>query len=114
VTTPLLATADDRRGRRNESSEPVKRVLGPHLLDDPDRRVRDQDAEEEGVPPVAERERDGAEGEQDQVEDREDIRANDACVRAARRRSRERLALRQQVCRFDLRKPSRRRLRLPG
>ncbi len=79
--------------RRDERGEPVESALRPHLLDDPDRRVRDEDAKEERIAPVAEHERDDAEDEQDEVEDREDIGANDARVGAARSRRLDRAAL---------------------
>src|SRR5947208_3332264 len=39
----------DGGGRRDERGEPVERLLRPHLLDDPDRRVEDEDPEEQRV-----------------------------------------------------------------
>ena len=49
--TPSRTT---RRRRRDERGEPVERALRAHLLRDPDRRVRDEHAEEERVLPLAE------------------------------------------------------------
>ena len=49
------AVPDDRGRRRDERREAVERVLRPHLLDDPDRRVEDEDPEEERVLPLTER-----------------------------------------------------------
>jgi hypothetical protein len=37
-----LAVPDDRRGRRRQERQPVKRALGAKLLDDPDERVRNE------------------------------------------------------------------------
>ena len=82
---PLGPVADDRRARRHERSERIELVAGTDLLPDPDARVRDDDAEEESVAPVAEDEREDAEGEQDRVEGRDDVGADDARRRAARR-----------------------------
>src|SRR5215207_8726348 len=62
------------------------------LLGDPDRRVGDQDAEEERVPPVAEEQCQRPEDDQDQVEDGEDVGPDDARVGAARLKGRERPA----------------------
>ena len=65
LARPLVA--HHRRGRRDERGEPVERELRAHLLHDADRSVRDQDAEEQRVPPVPERERQGAEHRQDRM-----------------------------------------------
>ena len=75
---------DDRRRGGDERRQPVERPLGPHLLRDPDRRVRDQHAEKERILPLAEHQRGSAGDGQDQVEEREDVGADDARVRAAR------------------------------
>jgi hypothetical protein len=113
ASASLDAVANNCGRRRDERGEPVESTLRPNLLNDPDRRVRDQDAEEERITPVAEDEGDDAEDEQDQVEDREDIGADDACVGAARRGGREWFALREQAGGFDLREAARHRVRLP-
>ena len=55
-------------------------------------RLADEDAEEERVLRLAERERQPARDGEDEVEDGEDVRADDAGVRAARRRARRRPA----------------------
>ncbi len=81
---PRVAVANDRRVRRDERREPVERALRADLLHRADPGVRDEDAEEERVLPLAERERHGAGDGEDQVEDREDVGADDARVRAAR------------------------------
>ncbi len=104
----LVAVANNSGRRRDERGEPVESALRPDLLNDPDRRVRDEDSKEERIAPVAEHERDDAEDEQDEVEDREDIGANDAGVGAARRRRLERVALGKQARGFDLREPAQR------
>jgi len=80
----LLAVADDEPGRSDERGEPVERPLRPYLLRDPDAGVRDEDDEEQRVLGVPEGERQHAEEEQDQVEEREDVGTDDARVRAAR------------------------------
>ena len=49
-------------------------------LDDADRGIRDEDPQEERVPPVAVDQRDRAEDPEDQVEDREDVGPDDASV----------------------------------
>jgi hypothetical protein len=69
--SPRLAVAHDGRGRGDERCQSVERPLRPYLLDDPDSRVRDEDAEEECIPPVAPDQRDRPEDEQDQIEDDE-------------------------------------------
>ncbi len=104
----LLAVSDDRRRGRDESGQAVEGALRSDLLDDADRGVRDEHAQEERVAPVAEGERDRAEDEQDQVEDREDVGADDARVGAARRRRLELGALREQARGFGFREPERR------
>jgi hypothetical protein len=81
----LLAVADDGCVRGDEGREAVERPLRAQLLRDPDRRVGDDDPEEEGVLPLREREREHAHHQQDRVEDREDVGADDARRRAARR-----------------------------
>ena len=78
--------ANDGRRRRDERGEPVERALRADLLRDPDRRVRDKHAEEERVLPLSEHKRCSAGDGEDEVEDREDVGADDARVRAARRR----------------------------
>ena len=109
----LVAVANNSGRRRDERGEPVESALRPDLLDDPDRRVRDEDSKEERIAPVAEHEGDDAEDEQDEVEDREDIGANDARVGAARCGRREWFALREQAGGIDLGKAARHRPLLP-
>jgi hypothetical protein len=75
-----LPLAHDRGRGGDEGGQPVERPLGPCLLRDPDGGVGDEDAQEEGVAPVAVDERERAEDRQDQVEDREDVGADDARV----------------------------------
>ncbi len=93
------AVAYDRAGRLHERGEPVERPLRPHLLEDPDRGVRDQHADEESVARVPEGDDEDAEHRQDQVEDGEDVGPDDAPVGAAR---------------LLLRRPGLRREALPG
>jgi hypothetical protein len=54
------------------------------LLDDPDRRVRQQEAGEQRVGGPSGGKDHHEEGRQDEVEQRERVRAHDACVRPAR------------------------------
>ena len=51
------AVPHDGRPRLDERGEPVERAFRAHLLRDPDRRVGEEHAEEEGVLPLAEDER---------------------------------------------------------
>jgi hypothetical protein len=88
-----LALANHRRVRRDERGEPVERVLRAQLLDDADRRVGDDDGEEERVLGVPNRERQHAEDDEDPVEEREDVGSDDARRRAARRGRLDRAAL---------------------
>jgi hypothetical protein len=81
---PRLRVADHRRLRRHERAETVECTLRPHLLHGPDGGVGDEHAEEERVLPLPERKCRRAGDREDQVEDREDVGANDARVRAAR------------------------------
>jgi hypothetical protein len=99
--------ADDGRRRRDQRGEAVERLLGPNLLPNPDCGVREQDREEQRVLPGAERERDHPEDEQDQVEEREDVRADDARVRAARRLGLDGAALVEAPLRVGLGEPGR-------
>jgi hypothetical protein len=76
--------ADHRGVGRDQRREPVEGALRADLLKRTDRDVRDQDPEEERVPPRAEDERQHAEEEQDPVRDRQRVGADDAGVGAAR------------------------------
>ena len=78
------AVALHRRGGRDQQREAIERPLRAHLLNDPDRRVRHDDAEEQRVARVTEDQGDGPEPGEDQVEHREDVGPDDAGVRAAR------------------------------
>ncbi len=82
---PLASIADDGRSGRDQRGERIELVTGAELLPDPDPRVGDDDPQEESVAPVGEHEREDAEREQDRVEGRDDVGANDARRRAARR-----------------------------
>jgi hypothetical protein len=104
---PPCARADDSRVWCDESRQPVERALRSYLLHRPDPGVADQDAEEERVLPFAERQGEPAGDCQDQVEDREDVCADNACVGAARARARERPTLGEAACRLGLREPLR-------
>jgi hypothetical protein len=88
--------------RRHEGRELVELSLRPQLLRDPDRGVRDDDPEEERVPPVRDPEGQDAEDEQDRVEDGEDVRDDDALRRPARRRRLDRATLREPPLRLGL------------
>jgi hypothetical protein len=79
-----LAVAHDGGGRRHERRQPLEGALGAHLLDDPDRGVGDEDAQEERVAPVAIDQGDRTEDREDQVEDREDVGPHDASIRPSR------------------------------
>ena len=59
--------APDGRGRRDQQRETIERPLRPHLLNDPDRRVRHDDAQEQRVARVTEDQGDGPEPGEDQV-----------------------------------------------
>jgi hypothetical protein len=71
--------------RCDQRSEPVERLLGAHLLQDADAGVGDENAEEERVLPLAEGQRQAPGDRQDEVEDGEDVRPDDALVRASAR-----------------------------
>ena len=60
-TVPLRPFAAHPGVGRDEQRQPVERALCAHLLRDPDAGVRDDHAEEQGVAPVAEDQRDRAE-----------------------------------------------------
>jgi len=105
-----LAAADDDGVRGHERGEPLELVLRPYLLPDPDSGVGDDDPEEERVAPVGEGEREDAESQQDRVEGRQHVGADDAGGRpdvrlpvatAPRRQPPLRLSLRKadHVCR---------------
>ena len=64
--------APNPRRRRDQQRETIQCPLRPHLLDDPDRRVRHDDAEEQGIARVAEDERQCPEDSQDEVERSQD------------------------------------------
>ena len=74
-----------RRPRAARRAPPARPACAwRELLPDPDAGVRDDDAEEERVTPVAEDERHEPERGQDHVEGRDDVRPDDARRRAAR------------------------------
>ena len=93
------AVAHHGRARRHEGRQPVEARLGAGLLHDADAGVQHQDPEEDGVAPVAEDQGDDAEDQQRHVEDREQVRAQDARPRAARRRGLHLAARRQAAAR---------------
>ena len=80
TTTSSIGTSRGRPSRitvarrRHQRGELVQRALGAHLLERPDRDVRDQDAQEQRVLGIAERDRRRPERRQDHVEDRERVR----------------------------------------
>ena len=76
------AVAHHLCSRRDQQGQAVKGSLGADLLCDTDRRVGHDHAQEQGVAPVAERQRYHPEGTQDHVEHRQDIRPHDAPVGA--------------------------------
>ena len=104
---PPCAGADDSGVWCDESGQPVERALRSYLLHRPDPGVADQDTEEERVLPLTERQGEPAGDCQDQVEDREDVCADNACVRAARARARRRPSFGEAACRLGLREPLR-------
>jgi hypothetical protein len=65
---------------RDEQRESIQRPLGADLLRNSDPCVRYQDPEKQGVSPIAEHERNRAKARQAQVEDRQDVGADDAGV----------------------------------
>src|SRR6266536_4907491 len=81
-----LAIPNDGRDRGYERREPVERQLGANFLRDSDPGVADEDREKQSVLHLPERECQDAGGEQDRVEDREDVRDDDALVGATRAR----------------------------
>ena len=97
-----LSVAHDGRARCDERGEPVELVAGAKLLPDPDPGVGDEDAEEERVTPVAEEQCQDPQCEQDRVERRDRVGADDRRRRPACRR----------LCRRRPRGPARRSLRL--
>ena len=88
VEPARLAVPDDGGARRHERRELVELPLGPELLPDPDPGVGDDDPEKERVAPVAEDQRQEPEREQDRVERRHGVRADDCRRRPARGRLR--------------------------
>ena len=78
--------------RRDQRGKPVQRPLRANLLKRPDRDVRDQDPEKQGVLPRPERQGQHAEDKQDPVRDRQRVSANDARVGPARPLTRKRTA----------------------
>jgi hypothetical protein len=96
------AVADHGRRRGDERGQAIQRPLRPHLLHDADRGVRDDDAEEQGIAGIPEQQREDAEHRQDGVEDRDDIGDDDARVRAAGHRPRNRPPLGQAPRRLEL------------
>ena len=96
------AVAPHVRVRRDQQREPVERPLRPHLLADPDRRVGDDDPEEQRVARVPEDQRHHPERGEDQVEHRQDVRADDARVRPARRAARGTARAREPPRRLSL------------
>jgi hypothetical protein len=91
---------DDRVGG-DQRREPVERALGADLLKGPDRDVRDEDPEEQGISPRRERDRQHAEEQQDAVGDVQRVGADDARVGAARALARQ-LAARLETLRCVL------------
>ena len=79
-----LAVADDARARGHEQRQPVELPLGPQLLEDADRRVDDHDPDEQQVRELAHGDERDREPDQDQVEQRERVLADDRARRAAR------------------------------
>ena len=75
---------------RREQRQAVEGALGAHLLEDPDRRVGDDHAAEEGVAGVAEDQHQHQQRAQDEVEHREGVRPDDVPVAAAAARRRPR------------------------
>ena len=82
----LAPVPDHARRGRDQRGQPVERGLGAGLLQDADPGVDQEDHAEDGVPPVAEGEGQHGEHEQDHVEDREDVRPDDASPGPAGRR----------------------------
>ena len=83
VNRPRSAVAHGRGDRRDEGREMVECPFGANLLPASDPGVGDQHAEEERVLPFAECQRHGSRDGENQVEQREDVRAHDAQVGAA-------------------------------
>ena len=102
---PHRAGAHDGCVRCNERRQPVERSLRSYLLHRPDPGVGDEDPEEERVLPLAERQRQATGDGQDQIEDGEDVRADDPGVRATALRPLRWPALGQAAFRLGLREP---------
>ena len=79
---PLVAVADHAGPRRREHGEPVQRALGPDLLHDPDRGVRDQHQTEQRVLEGPDHEDHDEHRAQQGVEPREHVVAHDPGDRA--------------------------------
>ena len=78
-----LIIAPHPRRRRDQQREAIECPLRSHLLDDPDRRVGHDDAEEQGVARIPEDQRQRPEDGQDEVEHSQDIGPDDARVGSA-------------------------------
>ena len=98
---------DHNRVWSDERREAVECSLRSDLLEGPDRDVRDQDPEKQGIPPRCEHDREHAEDQQDPVGNRQRIGADDAAVGAARASARS-LPTRVEASRsLDLGQPGR-------
>ena len=86
------SVSHEGRRRFDERGKPVEGALCADFLGDPDRGVRNQDAEKERVAPVRVEQCQGTEDRQDQVENGENVGADDASVGATRRERRQRPA----------------------
>ena len=92
-TSVDLARSDGRRRRPREQRDPVEGPLGADLLDDADEDVgRDDGQRDEGVDRAADGDEGEPEGEQDVVDEGEDVLAQDLRV-GPRGRRRRRVAV---------------------
>jgi hypothetical protein len=101
---------DHNRVWSDERRQAVERTLRSDFLEGPDRDVRDEDPEKQGVTPRCEHDREHAEYQQDPVGNRQRVGADDARVRAARAFARNLSARLEAPHRLDLGQPGRRSL----
>ena len=81
---PRRSVSHHYRLRSNERGELVEFPACVELLPDPDSGVRENDRQEEGIPPVSEDQRQKAERKQNRVERRDRVSANDRRRRPTR------------------------------
>ncbi len=102
-----LTVADHAGARGDQQCQAVELPLGAQLLEDPDRRVDHDDADEQQVGVLADGDEGDREPDQDQVEQRERVLAHDGPRRAARSLIVHRAARIEAASRLGMAQPDR-------